>query len=82
MWLRPRVSAPAIMVDAEDRISSDEVAASSSFKLRVNCSSTMRNGRYLLVSGTASPSPFISMSPSASGSPLVFELVAAVAGVG
>lgn len=48
MWLRARVSAPAIMVAEVDATSDAVVEVISSCRFRVTCSSTTRKGRYLL----------------------------------
>lgn len=77
MWLNASVRAPAIMVEVVELISAAFVESSSSRRLRVTCSSTMRKGRYLLAwvaARAAEPSserPLISISPSASVERLV-----------
>lgn len=71
MWLRSSVRAPAIIVDVVELISVGSVDASRSRIDVVTCSSTTRNGRYLLArladeNAWVLPlsAPFISTSPS------------------
>lgn len=76
MWLRAKVRAPAIKVEVVEAMSAAVVVESRVWRLRVNCSSTRRKGRYLFRGSSCSACwccpadcwSFMLMSPSGGAS--------------